>query len=93
MTNLSFELLCSQFAVLFCLECSITDITTSALVNTVAKVLFNFYVDDGLFSFSTIDDLIIFFKQIVPLLLSCGLSLTIFFTNCEKFAKLITELC
>ena len=54
-------------------------------------MLFSFYVDDGLFSFSTIDDLIIFFKQIVPLSLSCGLSLTFFFTNCEKLAKLITE--
>ena len=51
----------------------------------------NFYVDNGLFSFPNETELILFFKQIVPLLASRGFPLTKFFTTCSELKKNNTQ--
>ena len=51
MTHLSFGLLCTQSAALFCLEKAIFENSTGASELTILKALLGFYVDYGLFSF------------------------------------------
>ena len=62
-----------------------------ALAATIITTIKNFYVDDGLFSFSSETELIFFFKQIVTLLASLGFPLTKFFTTCDEFKKTIPK--
>ena len=48
-------------------------------------------MDDGLFSFSSEKELIAFFKEIVPLLVSHGFPLTKFYTICSALKKIIPK--
>ena len=82
MTRLSLGLLLAQRASLYCLDHAIQDNATNASLETVLIALKSFYVDDGLFSFSSKDELIAFFKEIMPLLASHRFPLTKFFTTC-----------
>ena len=91
MTRLSFGLLPAQSAALYCLEQTLFDNVTNAATSTIMTALKNFYVDDGLFSFPNESDLILFFKEIVPLLASRGFPLTKFFTTCNELKKMIPE--
>ena len=89
MTRLSFGLLPAQSASLYCLDRAIQDNTTNASLVTVLTALRNFYVDDGLFSFTSKAKLITFFKEIVPLVALCGYPLTKFFTTCSALREII----
>ena len=80
MTRLSFGLLPAQSAALYCLEKTLFENATKASSSTILTAFKNFYVDDGLFSFPSESDLILFFKEVVPLLASRGFPLTKFFT-------------
>ena len=79
MTRLSFGLLPVQSAALFCLEKTLFENAMKASTSTILTAFKSFYVDDGLFSFPTEEKLILFFKEIVPLLASRGFPLTKFF--------------
>ena len=70
MTRLSFGLLPAQCASLYCLDNAIENNAMNASPVAVLTALRNFYVDDGLFSFASEAELIAFFKEIVPLLVS-----------------------
>ena len=83
MTRLSFGLLPAQSTSLYCLDRAIEENSTNASLSTVLTMLRNFYVDDGLFSFASEAELIVFYKEIVPLLASRGFPLTKFFSNCN----------
>ena len=48
-------------------------------------------MDDGLFSFPSEADLVLFFKEIVPLLASRGFPLTKFFTTSEQLKIIIPK--
>ena len=76
MTHLSFGLLCTQSATLFCLENTLFENLTGASQNNIIKTLVSFYVDDGLFIFSSEKKLLNFFDEIIPLLNSRGFQLT-----------------
>ena len=89
MTRLSFGLLPAQSASLYCLDCTIQDNATNASLVTVLTALKKIGVDDGLFSFASEDELIAFFKEIVPLLASRGFPLTKFFTTCGTLQDII----
>ena len=89
MTRLSFGLLPAQSAALYCLEKALFDNATDATLSTILTALKSFYVDDGLFSFPSESDLILFFKEIVPLLSSRGFPLTICFTTSDELKKII----
>ena len=91
MTRLSFGLLPAQSAALFCLEKTLYENVTNATSSTILKALKSFYVDDGLFSFSSEADLVLFFKEIVPLLASRGFPLTKFFTTSEQLKTIIPK--
>ena len=84
MTRLSFGLLCTQNAALFCLENSLFENVTCASEATILKTLISFYVDDGLLRFSSEEALIKFFREVVPPLNSCGFPLTKCFTNNDR---------
>ena len=70
MTRLSFGLLPGQSASLFCLEQAILENKTNASANTISTATKSFYIDVGLFSFTSEKELIAFFIGIVPLLAS-----------------------
>ena len=73
------------------MEKALFDNATNATLSTILTALKSFYVDDGLFSFPSESDLILFFKEIVPLLASRGFPLTKFFTTCDKLKKIIPK--
>ena len=89
MNRLRFGLLPVQSASLFCLEQAIFDNVTNATISTIMTTLKRFYIDDGLFSFPSKAELISFFKQIIPLLVSFGFPLTNFFTTSDNLKRLI----
>ena len=91
MTHLSFGLLCAQNSALFCLEKTLFDNATSASDFMIKTALLGFYVDDGLFSFSSEEELLTFYHEIIPLLNSRGFPLTKFFTNNSKLKSIIPE--
>ena len=91
MTRLSFGLLPAQSAALYCLEQTIFENVTNASTSTLMKALKNLYVDDGLFSFPNETELILFFKQIVPLLAARCFPPTKFFTTCSELKKIIPK--
>ena len=78
MTRWSFGLSPAQSTSLFCLEKMIMDNITKASEKTVNTALGAFYVDDGLVSFSSAEELIVFYKELVPLLASHGFPITKF---------------
>ena len=84
MTRLSFGLLCAQSSAMFCLEKTLNNNATGASYETIRNALAGFYVDDGLFSFMSENELIKFYDGIIPLLKSKGFPRTKFFSNSEK---------
>ena len=63
MTRSSFGLLCAQSGVLFCLERMLLENERNASAETIVKALLSFYVDEGLFSFGSEFELIMFLKK------------------------------
>ena len=91
MTCLSFGLLCVQSSALFCLEKTLLDNVTSTSDFTIKTALLGFYVDDRLFSFSSEEELLTFYHEIIPLLNSRGFRLTKFVTNNSKLKSIIPK--
>ena len=91
MTRLSFGLLQAQRAALYCLEQTLFDNETNASSATILGALQNFYVDNGVFSFASAEELTVFYRQIIPLLASWGILLTKFFTNCDQLKNIIPD--
>ena len=64
---------------------------TKASSSTILTAFKNFYVDDGLFSFPSESDFMLFFKEVVPLFASRGFPLTKFFTTSNDLQLVIPK--